>query len=343
MMEKYQILKELVKFNTIKDNDNKNIIVYIENILKEKGFKVEYKGKNLIMSYGENPTFGFLGHTDTVEYIDGWNTNPFTLTEKDNKLYGLGSCDMKSGIAAVLDAILGIDLKKVKNGIKLYFTYDEEIGFGGIRDIIKNKEKFPDFMVFGEPTYNEVLIGCKGLLECELHFKGVKAHSSNPDKGKSANLHAIRFLSELEKFYLEKIKNETNTNYEIPYTTMNLGILEGGSAKNSIPAECYATLDFRLVESKHSKMILTKIEELCQKYDCKNDVIEFIEPFINEVDFENNGKTANFMTEASLVDCKSKVILGAGPITAHEMNEYIETKSYDKLVRQYKTLIKKFS
>ena len=90
-------------------------------------------------------------------------------------------------------------------------------------------------------------------------------------------------------------------------------------------------------------MILTKIEELCQKYDCKNDVIEFIEPFINEVDFENNGKTADFMTEASLVDCKSKVILGAGPITAHEVNEYIETKSYDKLVRQYKTLIKKIS
>ena len=78
--------------------------------------------------------------------------------------------------------------------IKLYFTYDEEIGFGGIYDIVKNKEKFPKFMVFGEPTYNEILIGCKGLLECELYFKGIKAHSSNPDKGESANLHAINFL-----------------------------------------------------------------------------------------------------------------------------------------------------
>ena len=147
-MEKYQILKDLVKFNTIKDKENKMIIEYIENILKNKGLKVEYKGKYLIMSYGKNPTFGFLGHTDTVEYTDGGDTDPFNLTEKDNRLYGLGSCDMKSGISAILDAISCIDLNNIKNGIKLYFTYDEEIRFGGIYDIIKSKEKFPEFMVF---------------------------------------------------------------------------------------------------------------------------------------------------------------------------------------------------
>ncbi len=161
-MEKYQILKELVKFNTIKDKDNKNIVDYIEKILNEKGFKTEFKDKNLIMSYGEKPTLGFLGHTDTVEYIEGWNTDPFTVTEKDNKLYGLGVCDMKGGLAAIIDAILDIDLTQVKNGIKVYFTYDEEILFSGIYDIIKQKENFPNFMIFGEPTYNEVLIGCKG-------------------------------------------------------------------------------------------------------------------------------------------------------------------------------------
>lgn len=338
-MEKYQILKDLVKFNTIKDEENRNIINYIENILKSKKFKTEYKGKNLIMSYGKNPTLGFLGHTDTVEYIKGWDTDPFCLTEKNNKLYGLGVCDMKGGIAAILDAVINTDLTKVKNGIKLYFTYDEEKTFGGIREVIKT-EKFPEFMIFGEPTYNEVLIGCKGLLVCDLHFEGIKAHSSNPDKGKSANLNAVRFLSELEQFYLNNIKNEINTKYEIPYTTMNVGILKGGSAKNSIPAECYATLDFRLVEQNHSKIILKKIGDLCNKYNCKYDVIERIEPFINEVNIKNKGKTANFMTEASFVNCKSKVILGVGPVTAHEVNEYIEKQSYDRLVDQYKDLIK---
>lgn len=342
-MEKYQILKNLVKFNTIKDCENKEIINYIEKILTEKGFKVESKGNNLIMSYGKTPTFGFLGHTDTVEYIDGWDTDPFTLIEKEDKLYGLGVCDMKSGISAILDAILSIDLSEIKNGIKLYFTYDEERGFGGIHDIVHNKETFPKFMVFGEPTYNEILIGCKGLLELDLYFNGIKAHSSNPDKGKSANLNAVKFLSELEEFYLANIKNQINTNYDIPYTTMNLGILKGGSAKNSIPAECYATLDFRLIETEHSKKIMEKVKELCEKYDCKYEVIELIEPFINNVEVDNNGKTANFMTEASFIKCDTKIILGTGPVTAHEINEHIEKLSYDKLVEQYKMLIKKYA
>lgn len=342
-MNKYQILRNLVNFNTIKDKENYNIVKYLESILKEKGFVTEYKGKNLIMRYGDNPTLGFLGHTDTVEYIEGWKTDPFNLTEKDGKLYGLGVCDMKGGIAAFLDALLEIDLTKIKNGIKLYFTYDEERGFSGIYDIIKNNERFPSFVIFGEPTNNEVLIGCKGLLECDLYFKGLKSHSSNPDKGISANLNAIKFLSELEEFYLNNIKNKKDTNYEIPYTTMNVGILKGGSAKNSIPSECYATLDFRLVELKHSEIILKKIEELCKKYNCKYDVIEQISPFINEVNFENNKKTANFMTEASFVNCKSKIILGVGPVTAHEVNEYIDKLSYEELIKQYKKLIKKFA
>ena len=295
------------------------------------------------MSYGEKPTFGFLGHTDTVEYIDGWDTEPFILTEKADKMYGLGTCDMKSGISAMLDVVLDIDLTKIKNGIKLYFTYDEEREFNGICDIVKSKEAFPSFMVFGEPTYNEVLIGCKGLLVCYLYFSGIKAHSSTPDKGKSANLNAVKFLSELDRFYLENIKKEINNSYEIPYTTMNVGILKGGSAKNSIPAECYATLDFRIAELKHIKIILDKINELCVKYDCICDVIQQIEPFINDVDFENRGKTANFMTEASFINCKSKIILGAGPVTAHEVNEHIEKQSYDRLVEQYKVLIMKYA
>jgi acetylornithine deacetylase len=342
-MEKYQILKDLIKFNTVQDKQNTEILDYIEELLKAKGFKTNYRSKVLIMSYGENPSFGFLGHTDTVEYIDGWDTDPFTLSQKDNALYGLGVCDMKGGIAAMLDAILNTDLDSLKNGIKLYFTYDEELDFNGINELVNNDETFPDFMVFGEPTDNELIVGCKGLLECDLFFKGLKAHSSTPDKGISANLNAVRFLSELEAFYLSQIKNQVNESFEIPYTTMNVGILKGGSAKNSIPADCYATLDFRLTDSKHADLLLDKMSELCKKYNCENVVIQNIKPFINKIDLENNNKTANYMTEASFMECKSKVILGVGPVTAHEVNEHIETKSYEKLVKQYEELINKFA
>lgn len=147
-MKKYENLKKLISFNTIKDKENEKIMNYIENYLKVYNFKTEFKGKNLIMSIGENPQIGFLGHTDTVEYIDGWDSNPFELTKKENKLYGLGVCDMKGGIAALLDAISQINFKTLKYGMKLYFTYDEEIGFGGIYEIISKDEKFPDVMIF---------------------------------------------------------------------------------------------------------------------------------------------------------------------------------------------------
>lgn len=153
-MEQFEILKDLVEFNTIKDKENKQIINYISNYLKKYRFTVEHQGKYLIMSIGKNYKLGFLGHTDTVEYIEGWNSNPFELTEVENKLYGLGTCDMKGGISAMLEAVSNIDFKKLKYGMKLYFTFDEEINFEGINAIVESKEVFPEFMIFGEPTYN---------------------------------------------------------------------------------------------------------------------------------------------------------------------------------------------
>lgn len=340
-MEEYKILKDLVKFNTIKDKENKEIMNYIENYLLKLGFKTESKTKNLVMSYGENPTLGFLGHTDTVEYIDGWNTSPFELTIKENNIYGLGACDMKGGVAAILDAVSKINLKNLQNGLKLYFTYDEEIGFGGVYELSNNNEKFPPCMLFGEPTNNEMLVGSKGLLEIELNFIGKKAHSSNPAKGISANLNAVRYLSELENFYLEKIKIDENTNYEVPYTAMNVGLINGGSAKNSIPASCYATIDFRIIKEEHLELLKNKLEELAKKYNCEVSIIEEIKPFISKTNLVDKIKTANFMTEASFLEAKEKVILGPGPITAHEVNEYITKESYNKLVKQYIEIINK--
>lgn len=94
-MEKYEILKNLVKFNTIKDKENENIIDYIEKVLLKKGFSTEFKDKVLVMSNDKNAQLGFLGHTDTVEYTEGWKTNPFELNISDGVIYGLGVCDMK--------------------------------------------------------------------------------------------------------------------------------------------------------------------------------------------------------------------------------------------------------
>ena len=339
-MKEYKILKDLIKFNTIKDKENDKIIVYIEKYLKGLGFKTEYKTKNLIMSIGEQEKIGFLGHTDTVEYIQRWNSNPFELTKVDNKLYGLGTCDMKGGIAAMLDAVSKIDFNKLKYGMKMYFTYDEEINFGGIKELIDMNCKFPGLMIFGEPTNNEILTGSKGILEYELEFVGKKAHSSNPEKGVSANLNAISFLSELVEFYENNIKPIKVNEYDIPYTTMNVGLINGGSAVNSIPANCKVSLDFRIADNKHIELLKSKIEELSSTYKCNANILQCIEPFINKTNLIDSVKTANFITEASFINNTTKIILGTGPVTAHEVNEYITEESYNTLVEQYKKIIK---
>ena len=187
-----------------------------------------------------------------------------------------------------------------------------------------------------------MLVGSKGLFELELYFKGIKAHASNPQKGKSANIDAINALYELNNYYEKNIKIEEDTKYEIPYTTMNIGIINGGTGKNSIPDNCFVTIDFRALKLEHNNLILEKIKELGEKYKFNYKIIEKVEPFYNDIDGIDSKKTSNFITEASLIKNKNRIILGLGPVTAHEVNEHITEKSYQKLVEQYKELIKKY-
>ena len=342
-MEKYKILKDLVKINTIKDKGNNEIIDYLESYLSDMGFKTEYKNKALIMTIGENPKVGFLGHTDTVDFVkDKWIVNPFELTIEEGKIYGLGVCDMKGGIAAMLDAVSELKEENKDLNLKLYFTYAEETTFDGMKDVLKQEKNFPKFMIFGEPTNNEVLVGSKGILEFEIKFIGKSAHSSTPDKGISANMNAVNLINNVNKFYEEEIKTETENSFEINYTTMNIGTIHGGTNKNSVAEECIVTIDFRTVKDKHHEMIIKEIEKQCKDYNAEIKITENIAPFINEI--ENiETKTANFITEASLINDKqiNKIILGSGPVTAHEVDEYITEESYEKLIKQYKEIIYK--
>ena len=340
MVNEVDILKDLVKFNTIKDKENQKFLNYIERFLSNIGFKTLKKEKYLIMSIGKNPKLGFIGHSDTVDYIDGWDTNPFELTIKNDKLYGLGSCDMKGGIASFLKALTEIDLQSLNNGIKIYITYDEETSFKGIKEINEANETFPEYIIVGEPTNNKIITGCKGLLTVKIYTYGNKVHSSRPDKGKNANSIMIKLLNELENFYETNIKKDQNLKYEVPYTTMNIGLLNGGSAINSLADKCESYIDFRVVQKEHINILKDKVKELSKKYQAICNVDIEIVPFFNKISFIENQDTANFMTEASFVEGK-RIILGPGDVTAHEPNEHISIKSLQYLVKQYKELIDK--
>ena len=339
MLNVEEVLENLVKFNTIKDKENKEILDYIENILISMGFKTEKRDKFLIMYNKEDAQLGFLRHTDTVEFTDNWKYKKFDLTKIGNKIYGLGVCDMKSGIAAIISAISQIDFKNFDKGMKLYFTYDEEIGFSGIKDVINYENKFPSTMIIGEPTNNEIMIGSKGLMEYKIIFKGIKTHSSTPEKGKSAIMSAISFINELNIFYENKLKQDLNPNFEIPYTTMNIGKINGGSSINSVPDSCEVLIDFRTTDEEKEKSIVNILQNLREKYECEIKELNKISAFLTKTKISN--KTCNFITEASFLK-NDRIILGAGPVTAHEVDEYITTESLYNLVEQYKELIEQY-
>ena len=334
-----KILKDLVGFNTIKDRQNKEILDYIENYLENLGFTVEKRKKYLVMSYGKSPKLAFIGHSDTVEYIDGWDSNPFILTKKENNLYGLGACDMKGGIAAFLSALSDIDLKKLKYGIKVIITYDEEIAFTGIKEVIKDDIKIPEYVIVGEPTDNKAMTGCKGLFAIKVFTNGIKVHSSTPHKGKSANLNMIKLLNELDMFYNENIKGEINKEYEVPYTTMNIGLLNGGSAINSVASQCMSYIDFRTIKNEHVEAIKQKLDSLCKKYDARYEIDIDVKTFYNNIDFLCKTYTAGFMTEASFINNCNRIILGVGPMSAHEIDEHVQSQSLEKCNQQYIKII----
>lgn len=334
-MQAKEILENLVRFNTYKDKENREIMDYIQKLLIGKAFDLEYKSKCLVMSIKEECKIGFIGHTDTVQSGNDWIYNPIELTEIDNKLYGLGTCDMKGGLAAILKAVLDIDWNKLNYGIKLIFTYDEEIGFEGIKEINDLNIEIPENVIIGEPTNNEIMNGSKGLLELKLEFDGKSAHSSNPEKGINAIEKCIEFLDELKKFYKD-LKLDIDNRFKIPYTTMNLGRIEGGKSINIVPNNCETYIDFRVINNKHREKIIEKVKQLKEKYQFKYTIINDIKPFITE---SKISKTTDFITEASFIQSKNRYILGTGPINAHEANEYITIDSLNLLVKQYKQII----
>ena len=342
-MELKEILRKLVSYNTIRDYQNKEIMDFIEEYLQGYNFKTKRIEKCLIAYNDSNPNIGFIGHTDTVDY-ESWDGDPFTLQEDGEKLIGLGACDMKGGIAAILSAIGKIDL--TKNKIALYFTNDEEIDFGGIETI--RNQIVPKNIIIGEPTNNIPIYGTKGILELAIEFYGVKCHSSTPDKGVNAIYECLDFINRLRKFYEKKIKKGNNPNFEIPYTTMNIGKISGGETVNSVPGKCFMTIDFRIAIPSDITLIKRKLRQLLKRYNANLIIKQCLPPKINESDisFLENltgpKQTKCYLTEGSRIN-KNFIILGVGPDTSHQKNEYIFYNTIKRTEELYINIIKHYN
>lgn len=349
-----EILRDLVAINTIADKENSRIMDYIESFFTPLGLTVERKknqntGKEvLIARYGSDPAMGFLGHTDTVDITDGWTTDPFTLTEADGNLYGLGSCDMKGGMAAFMAAIAAADLPKLKKGLAVYCTYDEEILFNGIKDLVDTEDAFPPHVLVAEPTDMIPMAGSKGLLEYIFTFTGVTTHSSTPIDGKSSNKNAVRFLSRMMDFE-EELRKTPSPFFGVPYPTMNIGIIEGGTSINKVPDRTTVYLDFRICDSRREYPLIRKtVDQALEGLDGTYEIINDIPSFRNDSSLVNEYETLTGrnaepffgITEASFFE-GDRIILGPGPMTAHQANEHVREADLARITEIYGEMIRK--
>lgn len=344
-----ELLDDLIKINTVNDLENKKIMDYLENYLKKIGFKTEYRTKCLVMSIGESPILSFIGHTDVVSASKEWKYPPFKLTIDNNKLIGRGVSDMKGGIAAFLYVLQKINLKKLKKGIRVCFTYDEEDGFKGIEELVEKKIDFCEYSIIGEPTDNYPCIGSKGLLEYELIFKGTAVHSSKPIPNESSNENSILFLNELLKLNAVFQREQCDL-FEVPFNTINIGTINGGTNICTTSDYTRVLVGFRITKnSQDIKFIKDYIDKLVDKYPkVEYKILNEIKPFYNndliiksyEEIANKNRKPFFGVSEASFID-NNRLILGPGPITAHENDEFILKDSLTETINIYEKIIEK--
>ena len=346
-MNNTEILEKLISFNTINDQENIEIMDYCGNYLKKLGFDINYvynkeKNKKCLIARLNNPNLLFIGHT--VNY-QNWSYNPFKLTKDGNKLHGLGSCDMKGGIAAFLCALSEINLSDLKKGIQMVLTFDEETNFEGINLLKDLQDDWPNNVIVGEPTNLIPVTNTKGCMEYKVEFNGISAHSSNLNKGKNAIIISMNFIKELILFSNE-LKNDKNYLFEIPYTTMNIAKINGGRAINIVPDNCELYFDFRTIKRNHHELIKAKIIELSKKYQVKIEELTNLFPLENNLDISfyedithNKRKSFNYVTEASFLNKDNIVILGVGPNNEHMKDEYVDIDLYKKTIKVYKKII----
>ena len=349
-MDAKEILRKLVNFNTINDKENNKIMNYIKDYLENLNFSCNLIGEDkkvLVAKYGDNPILGFVGHTDTVNYRSSFGSNPFELVSKDGNLYGLGTCDMKGGIAAFLSSVSRVNLSKLKRGIMIIMTYDEEIDFGGINYFLSQNIRYPKYLVIGEPTDNIVMNGSKGALAYKFDFFGKSTHSSMPEE--SSNTNCVNFLHDLlklDKYFHKRWCDD----YKYKHTTMNYGIIKGGDRINIVSDYTTATCDFRITKDIEEYNYIKKyVDRLSKKYNMKYTITHDVLPFYNDdeelIDYyekitgKKRGKFFG-LSEASFLN-GNRVILGPGPVTAHEDMEHISEKSLYETVDIYTKIINK--
>lgn len=361
-----EILADLVRIDSVSSRSNVEIVEYLERRCEALSLitrRLPYKDElgiekiNLIALTNDvsEVELALVGHTDTVPYDPNWS-EATNLTERDGKLFGRGSCDTKGFIAAALTALETI---KPNKPLAFIFTADEEIGLRGAKQLAQAKPLRVRYSIVGEPTSLKPIRAGKGYSLAEVIVKGREAHSAYPALGASAVFRAARLINRLESI-ANQLKEDQHPAFDPPYTTLNIGLIRGGSAKNVLAGECRFTLEWRPIPTQPSDHLLNLFRAAIAEevkadpdFQCEVDANRQDTGFETAPDSPliklleratgNDSGTVAFGTEAAqmILLGSESVVIGPGDIReAHRTGEFVPVDELERCAEILRKAVK---
>jgi len=346
---------------TAYDSSNLGVINLLAEWLEVLGFDIQIKplpdqpGKaNLIAVKGQG-TDGLVlsGHTDTVPCDELlWHSDPFTLTERNDRWYGLGSCDMKLFFALAIRALADFDLKNLERPITILATADEESSMSGARALTAADLAGAGHAIIGEPTNLVPIKQHKGIMLLALDIQGHSGHSSNPALGNNV-IDVLGDVIPLLNHFKDSLSQHQNPLFEVRHPTMNLGCVHGGKNPNRICDQLRLELDMRLLPGMNNQVILSELQQailpaLQQRgFEARLDLMHPpVEPFMEQDDAEllqhlceftqRSPEVVSFATEAPFLKAfgMETIVLGPGSIDqAHQPDEYLALDQIEPAIK----------
>jgi len=363
-----ELLSRLVHFDTTSHRSNLGLVSFVEDYLAQHGVEshlvpnAEATKASLYASIGPSgvPGVALSGHTDVVP-VEGqtWSSDPFVLTERDGRLYGRGSADMKGFLACVLAAVPDFVKRKLAVPIHLVFSYDEEVGCLGVRPLIadiRRRSTPPRMVIVGEPTSMSVVDAHKGPVRWHIEVKGRAAHSSMAPLGVNAIGIAGRLLQELARIERELKLAPRAERFDPPYATLQVTRINGGTATNIVPVYCRFDFDVRALPGVDVGAIDRRIRSFAER-ECLPEmrrvapesgvdirIANQVPPFAAGAKSEavalalhlagsNETHAVSYATEAGLFQeaGSAAVVIGPGDIAqAHAADEFIAKDQLDR-------------
>ena len=352
------------------DQSNLPVVELLAEWFAELGFAIEtmpVSGAgdkvNLIASLGTGSGGLVLsGHTDTVPFTESaWRQDPFRLTERDGRFYGLGTSDMKCFFPIVMQVLRALDLNKTKRPIILLATCDEECTMAGAKALVDADRGLGRHALIGEPTGLKPVIMHKGVMIETITLRGKAGHASNPSLGNNALEGMHQVMSALTE-WRDRLQEYSSVKFDVPNPTLNFGCIHGGDSPNRICAECELKVDLRVLPGMRIDEVRRELRQVATRAVAGSGlVVEFDGVFPGTPPMETDpgseivrvaekltghaAGSVNFGTEGPYLNSlgMDTVVLGPGDIDqAHQANEYIEQSRIEPMQNLLRKMITHF-